>query len=262
VSAALLETRGLGRDFGGLRAVHDLAFAVEAGQIKALIGPNGAGKSTTLGMIAGAVVPSRGAVRFEGRDLPAGRPHAVAARGIARTFQLARLFGDMTVLETVLVGCDRAGTRGWLACALRTRAMRREEARLRARAHEILALVGLAERAAAPAAALPYGEQRLLEVARALATSPRLVLLDEPGAGLGPAECARLAAVVRAVRARGTTVLLVDHHVAFVMDLADEVLVLCQGEKLAEGAPARVRRDPAVIAAYVGDDDDEAALAC
>jgi len=208
-------------------------------------------------MLAGAIVPTRGVVRFEGQPLPVGRPHAVAARGIARTFQLVRLFGDMTVLETVLVGCDRAGRMGWLACALHTPAMRREEGWLRARAREILALVGLEERATLPAMALPYGEQRLLEVARALATTPRLLLLDEPGAGLDGGERARLAAVVRAVRAHGTTVLLVDHHVAFVMDLADDVLVLCHGEKLAEGAPACVRRDPAVVAAYVGADDED-----
>jgi len=257
VSAALLEARGLGRDFGGLRAVNAVEFDVHAGQIKALIGPNGAGKSTTLGMVAGAIVPSRGGVRFEGRPLPAGRPHAVAARGIARTFQLVQLFGDMTVLETVLVGCDRAGRAGWAACALRMPAMRREETRLHARAQEILALVGLEARAALPAGALPYGEQRLLEVARALATAPRLILLDEPGAGLDAGERTRLAGLVRTVRAHGTTVLLVDHHVAFVMDLADDVLVLCHGEKLAEGTPDVVRRDPAVVAAYLGEDDED-----
>jgi ABC-type branched-subunit amino acid transport system ATPase component len=256
MSTALLQARGLGRDFGGLRAVDALAFDVHAGQIKALIGPNGAGKSTTLAMIAGALAPTRGSLRFEGRPLPVGRPHVVVARGIARTFQLVLPFGDMSVLETVLVGCDRAGRAGWARCAFRTPAMRREERGLRAQAGELLALVGLEHRAGLSAAALPYGEQRLLDVARALATTPRLLLLDEPGAGLNAEERARLAAVIRAVRARGTTVLLVDHHVAFVMDLADEVLVLCHGEKLAEGAPARVRRDPAVVAAYVGDDED------
>jgi branched-chain amino acid transport system ATP-binding protein len=253
--SALLEVRGLTRDFGGLRAVNGVDFAVAAGAVKALIGPNGAGKTTTLNMIAGVVTPTGGEIRFDGRPLPGGRPHAIAARGIARTFQLVRLFGDMTVLDNVLVGCHLAGGAGWLACAVRTPGMRGEEARLRAHAEETLALVGLADRAPVPASTLPYGEQRLVEVARALAAGPRLLLLDEPGAGLDAAERARLAGLVAAIRARGTTVLLVDHHITFVMDVSDEVIVLCHGEKLAEGPPAVVRRDAAVIDAYLGDED-------
>lgn len=253
--SALLEVRGLTRDFGGLRAVNGIDFTVAAGTVKALIGPNGAGKTTTLNMVAGAITPTGGEVRFDGRRLPGGRPHAVAARGIARTFQLVRLFGDMTVLDNVLVGCHRAGAAGWLACAVRTPGMRAEEARLRARAKETLALVGLADRGAVPASTLPYGEQRLVEVARALAAGPRLLLLDEPGAGLNAAERERLGTLVATIRARGTTVLLVDHHITFVMDVSDEVIVLCHGEKLAEGSPDAVRRDPAVIDAYLGDED-------
>ncbi len=252
----LLEVQGLGRDFGGLRAVDDLSFTVRAGQVKALIGPNGAGKTTTLNIIAGAVAPSRGRVLLDGRPLPARCAHAVAARGVARTFQLARLFGEMTVLENVLVGCHRQARAGWRACALRTRAMRAEEGRLHERARAVLAVVGLAGRAAAPAAALPYGEQRLVEVARALAMAPRLLLLDEPGAGLDAEEHRRLAALIRTIRGGGTTVLLVDHHIDFVMDTSDEVLVLCQGRKLAEGPPDAVRRDADVVAAYLGAEDD------
>jgi len=251
-AAALLEAQGLGRDFGGLTAVRALDFAVKTGQIKALIGPNGAGKTTIFNMIAGALDPTRGRVLFEGEPLPVRSPHAVAARGIARTFQLVRLFGDMTVLENVLVGCHRRGRAGWAACALRTPAMRREEGRLVERAWQVLGWLGLEDRARQTAALLPYGEQRLVELGRALAAEPRLLLLDEPGAGLNADEHARLARLIRKIREAGTTVLLVDHHMDFVMDLSDEVLVLSYGEKLAEGPPREVRRDPAVIAAYLG----------
>ncbi|HEU5322514.1 MAG TPA: ABC transporter ATP-binding protein [Methylomirabilota bacterium] len=254
-AAPLLEVQGLGRDFGGLRAVHDLTFSVRAGQVKALIGPNGAGKTTTLSVIAGALAPSRGRVLLDGRPLPARGAHAVAARGVARTFQLVRLFGEMTVLENVLVGCHRQARAGWGACAVRTRAMRAEEQRLDERAHAVLDMVGLAARVTAVAAALPYGEQRLVEVARALAMAPRLLLLDEPGAGLDAEEHRRLTGLIRTIRDGGTTVLLVDHHIDFVMNACDEVLVLCQGAKLAEGPPAVVRRDAEVVAAYLGPED-------
>jgi branched-chain amino acid transport system ATP-binding protein len=254
-AAPLLEVRGLTKEFGGLTAVRSVDFAVAAGQIKALIGPNGAGKTTIFNLISGALEPTRGAVFFEGERLPR-RAHAVAARGIGRTFQLARLFGEMTVLENVLVGCHQRGRAGWMACALRSRAMREEERQLRARARRALELVGLDARAGTPASLLPYGEQRLVEVARALAMDPRLLLLDEPGAGLSPAEHLKLAVLIKRIRDGGTTVLLVDHHMDFVMDISDEVLVLSYGEKLAEGAPRAVRRDPAVIAAYLGEEPD------
>jgi len=253
-AAPLLEIQGLRKEFGGLVAVAGVDFTVMAGQIKALIGPNGAGKTTIFNMISGVLAPSAGRVLFEGKPLPVARPHAVAGRGIARTFQLVRLFGDMTVLENVLVGCHRRGRAGWLSCALRSRAMRREERRLRQRAWDVLGLVGLEARAGLPAAAVPYGEQRLVEVARALAMGPRLLLLDEPGAGLNAAEKERLAALIERIRAAGTTVLLVDHHMDLVMDLSDEVLVLSYGQKLAEGPPAAVRRNPEVIAAYLGEE--------
>jgi branched-chain amino acid transport system ATP-binding protein len=249
----LLAAEGLTKEFGGLTAVAGVDFMVRPGQIKALIGPNGAGKTTIFNLISGALRPTRGRVLFEGTPLPA-RAHAVAARGIARTFQLVKLFGDMTVLENVLVGCHRRGRAGWLGCALRTRAMRADEQHLRARAYAVLRLLGLEARAQVPASLLSYGEQRLVEIGRALAMEPRLLLLDEPGAGLNAAEHAGLAAIIRKIRESGTTVLLVDHHMDFVMDLSDEVLVLSYGQKLAEGAPRAVRADPHVIAAYLGDE--------
>ncbi len=252
--APLLEVEGLTKEFGGITAVGGVDFVVRAGQIKALIGPNGAGKTTIFNLISGALRPTRGRVLFEGEPLPVHRPHAVAACGIARTFQLVRLFGEMTVLDNVLVGCHRRGRAGWLGCALRTRAMREEERRLRGWAWTVLDLIGLRERAHVPASLLPYGEQRLVEVGRALAMEPRLLLLDEPGAGLGPAEHLRLAALIKKIRDGGTTVLLVDHHMDLVMDLSDEVLVLSYGQKLAEGAPAAVRADADVIAAYLGEE--------
>ena len=253
-SAPLLDVQGLTKEFGGVTAVGGVDFIVRAGQIKALIGPNGAGKTTIFNLISGALRPTRGRVLFDGERLPIHRPHAVAACGIARTFQLVRLFGEMTVLENVLVGCHRRGRAGWATCALRTRAARAEELELRARAWTVLELVGLPERAHVIASLLPYGEQRLVEIGRALAMEPRLLLLDEPGAGLDFAEHLRLAALIKQIRDGGTTVLLVDHHMGFVMDISDEVLVLSYGEKLAEGPPLAVRANPDVITAYLGEE--------
>jgi branched-chain amino acid transport system ATP-binding protein len=252
--SALLEVEDLTKHFGGLAAVSGVGFTVAPGQIKAIIGPNGAGKTTIFNLIAGVLAPTRGRILFAGRPLPACRPFAVAARGIARTFQLVRLIDSMTVLENVLVGCHRRGRAGWTACAFRTRAMRAEERALRAAAAAALHRVGLAERADMPATALPYGEQRLVEVARALAMEPQLLLLDEPGAGLDGEEQRRLGRLIRAIREAGTTVLLVDHHMDLVMDISDEVLVLASGQTLAEGRPADVRAHPAVVAAYLGEE--------
>jgi ABC-type branched-subunit amino acid transport system ATPase component len=249
----LLEVRGLGRDYGGLAAVGAVDFTVARGTIKGLIGPNGAGKTTILNMLAGALRPSRGEIRLDARPLPA-RAHLVARRGVGRTFQLVRPFGEMTVVETVLVGCHRQGGAGWLASALRTARQQREEASLRERALAILDRVGLGGRAEHVVSALPYGEQRLVELARALAGAPRLLLLDEPGAGLDADEQRRLAALVRGLRDVGISIVLVDHHMDLVLSVADEVLVLCHGQRLAEGSPEAIRRDPAVVAAYLGEE--------
>ena len=250
---ALLEARGLSKEFGGVMAVNGVDFAVRDGQIVALIGPNGAGKTTIFNVITGVFPPSRGSVCFRGQCLGGLRPHAIAALGIGRTFQAVQLFGEMTVLENVMVGRHAKSRAGILASALHTPSMRREERAIREQSLALLDTVGLGEKADQAAANLPYGEQRLTEIARALALEPVILLLDEPGAGLNRQEKARLAALIRRLRDRGITIFLVDHHMDLVMEISDEVLVLNYGEKIAEGPPGEVQRHPGVIAAYLGE---------
>jgi branched-chain amino acid transport system ATP-binding protein len=235
--APLLEARGLTRDFGGLRAVARLDFSVAPGEILGLIGPNGAGKTTVFNLVTGFVRPTAGDVLFEGRSLVGLRPHAVARRGVARTFQVVKPFAGLDVLENVT-----------LAAFLRHPARRDAEARAR----EALERVGLAGKAATLAAQLTLIEQKRLEVARALATGPRLVLLDEPMGGLNPAEVDVASELVVRLRASGLTIVLVEHVMKAIMRISDRVVVLHHGERIAEGPPARVVEDPAVIAAYFG----------
>ncbi|MBI4242060.1 MAG: ABC transporter ATP-binding protein [Candidatus Rokubacteria bacterium] len=248
----MLEVRELSKEFGGVRAVQRVNFVVRDGQIKAMIGPNGAGKTTIFNVITGVVPPSRGLVRFNGQPLTRLKPYAIAALGIGRTFQTVQLFGEMTVLENVMLGRHLRSRAGLLASALRTASMRREEAAIRERSLEILERVSLKDKAGHVASSLPYGEQRLTEIARALAMEPVLLLLDEPAAGLNRAEKARLGGLLRRLRDRGITIFLVDHHMDLVMEISDEVLVLNYGEKIAEGAPGEVQRHAEVVAAYLG----------
>jgi branched-chain amino acid transport system ATP-binding protein len=232
--------------------VDDVSFAVEPGSIHAVIGPNGAGKTTLFNLISGILPPTGGRIRLGGRDVTALPANRRAALGVARTFQNIRVFGAMTVLENVLTGLHPRLSAGFGAIVLRLPRFAREEGEAVARARAALEFVGLADRAEVRAENLAYGEQRRLEIARALAPDPALLLLDEPAAGMNPAETAALAVLVRRIRERGTTVLLVEHDMGFVMGLSDRVSVLNFGRLIYEGSPALVRAEPAVIEAYLG----------
>jgi branched-chain amino acid transport system ATP-binding protein len=248
----LLSLQTVTRKFGGLVAVDAVDLEVGEGGITAVIGPNGAGKTTLFNLISGFQTPDAGRIVFAGTDITGRLPEAIAATGLVRTFQLAQLFQNLSVLENIQVGCHLHTKGGVWSALLRTPRTRQAEQAVEARARELLGFVGLEAAAAMEASALPYGQQRLLEIARSLAARPRLLLLDEPAAGLSADETKRLSAAIRAIAEGGTTVLLIEHDMKLVMNTADTIAVLDFGRKIAEGPPAAVRADPAVIAAYLG----------
>jgi branched-chain amino acid transport system ATP-binding protein len=251
----LLAASNLSKSFGGLRAVEKVSFGVPAGAIKAVIGPNGAGKTTLFNLIFGSTAPDEGSVTFNESALESGRPYRSVAAGMARTFQQIRLFPGMSVLENVMVGAHTRGRAGFLSGLLALPRARREERFLRDQALAEMRFLGIEHLAESEATTLAYGEQRAVELARALASGPKLLLLDEPAAGLNMRETVELGKLIRRIRERGVTVLLVEHDMGLVMGISDAIVVLCQGRVIAEGEPLAIQKNPEVIRAYLGDDD-------
>ena len=254
---SLLRLQEMTKVFGGLVAVNDLTFSVEAGSVVGLIGPNGAGKTTVFNCITGNYTPEKGRIFFDGEPVAGLRPHRVVEMGIARTFQSIRLFGKLSVLENVLAGRHCRMKSGMLSCMLHLPWQRREERAAVARCMEELRFVGLADRHAEAAGGLSYGNQRLLEVARALASDPRLLILDEPAGGMNDQETAALVDTIAAIRDRGITVLLIEHDMRLVMKICEKLVVLEHGTMIAQGEPEAVRRNPAVVEAYLGVEDEK-----
>lgn len=256
--SALLEVQSVTKRFGGLAAVSSLNLTIQSGELVGLIGPNGAGKTTVFNLLTGVYAPSEGDIIFNGRRMNRCKPHEIAAAGIARTFQNIRLFQSLSVLDNVRVAAHLRSRTGLLASILRTPAVTRDDARLTTASRELLDALNLADEASTPAGDLPYGLQRRLEIARALATQPKLVLLDEPAAGMNPNEKQELMDLIFQIRERfHVTILLIEHDMKVVMGICERITVLDYGEVIAEGVPEAIRKDRKVIAAYLGEDTAE-----
>lgn len=251
----MLDLKGITQIFGGVTALHDVSFSIHANQITGVIGPNGAGKTTLFNIVTGIYQQTSGQVIFEGNDISRIPVERLAAKGMVRTFQNIELFGQMTVLENVMVGLHSKSKSGLFACSFKAPWAIKEERRIREEAHEWLRFVGIEQLADVQAANLPFGKGRLLEIARAMACKPRMILMDEPAAGLNSQETVGLAELIRKIRDLGVTVVLVEHDMELVMDICDRIVVLNLGQKLAEGTPREIQDNPEVIAAYLGDDE-------
>lgn len=252
VKENVLDVEGVAMTFGGLMALSNLNFAVKKGTIKAIIGPNGAGKTTLFNIITGSFPPTKGTVRFKGQPIEHLKAHKIADQGISRTFQTIELFSNMTVLENVMIGCHTRVRTSFFPSGLKLPGSNRKEEQIQDRAIKILKFIGLGDKFSEPADGLPLGEQKLLEIGRALASEPELICLDEPAAGLNETETHVASSLIKAINAREITVLLVEHDMKVVMDISDEILVLNYGQKIAEGTPEDIRNNQRVVEAYLG----------